>query len=135
MPMNRREFVVLSLATVAAGCTAGAAGGPKAGDASGGSVVDVGPAADYAADGVYDRFKARGFFLVRRDGQLVAISSICTHRACALQVQRDQSYRCPCHGSTFDPAGKVTKGPAARDLAALSTAVNANGHLLVTTRS
>src|SRR5947209_6901194 len=111
MEMNRREFVILAAATCAAGCGAeggGAAGGGAGGPAAGPApfvVVDAGPVADYAADGVYDRFRDRGFFVVREGGRLFALTAVCTHRRCKLNARPDHSFVCKCHGSTFDPAG------------------------------
>ena len=83
-------------------------------------------------DGVVTSFRDQGFFLIRRAGQTVALSSICTHRQCKVSPEPDRSFYCDCHGSTFDPAGKVTHGPATRDLPLLETHVDARGHLLVT---
>jgi len=93
--------------------------------------VPVGPAADYAADGVYSRFVRQGFFLVRRDGQFFAVSSICTHRQCQLTAEADRSFHCPCHGSTFTPDGHVTSGPARRDLPIYPVSTSAQGELTV----
>ena len=49
-----------------------------------------------------------------------------------LTARHDCSFYCKRHGSTFDPGGHVTKGPANRDLPLLATSVNGAGHLLVT---
>jgi Rieske Fe-S protein len=94
-------------------------------------VVDVGPAGNYAKDGVYAAFESQGFFIVRKGGQLLVLSAFCTHRKCKLAAQPDRSFYCRCHGSTFDPNGKVTEGPAKRDLPQLSLVMNAKGSLLV----
>lgn len=55
-------------------------------------------------------------FLVRADeGRYIALSSVCTHLGC--QVRKlPQSFRCPCHGSTYDLEGTVLRGPAQRPL-------------------
>jgi Rieske Fe-S protein len=126
--VTRREFILLTAtAALAAGCQAV----NTTGTAAHSHPVDAGPVASYAADKVYDQFRNRGFFIVRRDGKLFAISAICTHRRCKLDAEADHSFYCPCHGSTFDPNGKVTEGPAKRDLPLLSTSTNAQGHLIV----
>ena len=131
MDMNRRKFLILTAATVAAGC--------RAPDDGHGSivahperVVDAGPVGNYAADGVYASFRDLGFFVIRNGDKLFALSAICTHRKCKLAAEPDRSFYCQCHGSTFDPAGHVTRGPARRDLPILPTSVNEAGRLLVT---
>ena len=127
MQISRREFLLLT-AGLATGCQAV----NDAGDAGPERLVNAGPAGDFAADGVYTRFRDQGFFLVRRGGKLFALSAICTHRKCKLDVTADRSFACPCHGSTFDAAGHVTTGPARRDLPVLAVSANAQGQLLVT---
>ncbi|HUJ71334.1 MAG TPA: Rieske 2Fe-2S domain-containing protein, partial [Verrucomicrobiae bacterium] len=51
---------------------------------------------------------------------------------CKLSGERDRSFYCPCHGSTFNPDGKVTEGPATRNLPALPSFTNEDAQLLVT---
>jgi cytochrome b6-f complex iron-sulfur subunit len=126
--MNRREFLFLAAAVIA-GCSS-----PPPGTVSGGPrtrFINAGPASDYTAEGLYPRFRISGFFIVRRRNQLFAISSICTHRRCRLNAEPDRSFSCPCHGSTFDPKGHLTKGPAKRDLPVLATFINESGELIV----
>jgi cytochrome b6-f complex iron-sulfur subunit len=83
------------------------------------------------ADGVYDRFQSEGFFIVRKDGKLFALSSNCTHRRSKLDAESDHTFYCPRHGSTFSATGKVTEGPATRDLPIFLTSTNENGDLIV----
>jgi Rieske Fe-S protein len=122
--MDRREFLLLAAAAVAA---------PKAGVGvlAADRLIDAGPLSGYASDGVYDRFRDQGFFVIRSGAKLIALSAYCTHRKCKLRAESDHSFYCNCHGSTFDPNGKVTEGPAKRDLAALPTTASPKGHLLV----
>src|SRR5271156_5728727 len=105
--MNRRQFLILTAVAVATGCQSLGDGGNSA-VARGERVVNAGPASNYAADGLYDRFRYQGFFLIRKGDQLIALSSVCTHRTCTLDAESNRSFFCPCHGSTFDPGGKVT---------------------------
>jgi len=51
---------------------------------------------------------------------VAAFSSRCTHFGCEVPVPVNNVIECPCHGSLFDANGKVTKGPARKDLLAYS---------------
>jgi Rieske Fe-S protein len=124
MFINRRQFLILT-----AGFAAGCKSANDAGSAE--RTVNAGPSCNYARDGVYSNFREQGFFIIRRDGKLSALSAICTHRKCKLTAGPDRSFYCKCHGSAFDAAGHVTKGPARRDLPVLSTVTDENGRLLV----
>ena len=126
MSMNRRQFLILTTGAAALAASDGR------GLAAGGSVIDAGPVSNFAADGVYSNFRALGFFVIRKGEKLTALSSLCTHRKVQLTAEHDCSFYCKRHGSTFDPTGHVTKGPAKRDLPPLATTVNGAGHLLVT---
>jgi Rieske Fe-S protein len=129
MQINRREFLILT-ATFVAGCSSMEnVSVPSVGRER---VVNAGPVSNYADDGVYAAFRSQGFFIIRQGDKLFALSSICTHKRCKLDAERDHSFYCPCHGSTFDPNGHVTEGPAKRDLPVLATSVNESGQLLVT---
>ena len=44
-------------------------------------------------------------------------SAACTHVRCIVDWNTaEKSWDCPCHGSRFDPLGKVLNGPAIADL-------------------
>jgi nitrite reductase/ring-hydroxylating ferredoxin subunit len=122
--MHRRRFLALVTAGLAM-VQKSAAATPK------GYLIDAGPANLYAADGLYDKFRDQGFFLVRANGKLKALSSYCTHRICKVTPQIDHTFLCKCHGSKFTEEGKVTEGPARRDLPVLPLNTSSNGHLLV----
>jgi thiosulfate dehydrogenase (quinone) large subunit len=50
------------------------------------------------------------------DGELFALSAVCTHAGCELAYSRG-ALACPCHGSTFDiRTGVPERGPARRPL-------------------
>lgn len=53
--------------------------------------------------------------VLRRGEQIYALSLICTHLGCTVQVNPD-GLTCPCHGSRFDLSGQVLSGPAPRAL-------------------
>jgi cytochrome b6-f complex iron-sulfur subunit len=53
--------------------------------------------------------------LARPDGQHTVLSTVCTHRGCAVEARGEQLV-CPCHGSTYDRNGAVLRGPAEQPL-------------------
>jgi Rieske Fe-S protein len=130
MQMNRKQFL-MRVAVLTAACPCAGLCGTLA-VASGERVVNAGPVGAFAADGLYEAFRDQGFFIVRQGARLFALSAICTHRHCKLAGVADQSFYCKCHGSTFDPNGRVKEGPARRDLPVLHLTTNESGQLLVT---
>jgi Rieske Fe-S protein len=122
--LGRRRFLMLAAALLAGSKTSAKTSGA-------GRLVDAGPTANYAAEGVYSRFRDEGFFVIRRGAKLIALSAYCTHRGCKVTAEPDRAFYCKCHGSAFDAGGKVTHGPARRDLAVLPSTISPGGHLLV----
>jgi glycine/D-amino acid oxidase-like deaminating enzyme/nitrite reductase/ring-hydroxylating ferredoxin subunit len=50
-------------------------------------------------------------------GTLHEVSAVCTHLYCIVNWNSaEKTWDCPCHGSRFDPYGKVLNGPAINDL-------------------
>ncbi len=51
-------------------------------------------------------------------GEWVVVSANCTHLGCVPKVVNTNSdgWFCPCHGSVFDFAGRILRGPAATNL-------------------
>jgi Rieske Fe-S protein len=123
--IDRRRFIMLAAASAAAANL-------RTADASvgGEQLIDAGPLSAYSADGLYEGYRDVGFFIIRRGDKLIALSSNCTHRKCRLKAEKDHSFYCKCHGSTFDPNGKVTQGPAVHNLPAFPTSIE-KGHLFV----
>ena len=76
---------------------------------------------------------ANGVFLVAHTGpgSFVALTGICTHQTCTITGFANQTYVCPCHGSTFDVNGRVLGGPAPRALREYPTQFN-EGVLTIT---
>jgi len=69
---------------------------------------------------------------VRRGANLFALSSLCTHKHCKLDAEPNRTFYCPCHGSMFDANGKVTEGPARRNLPVFKMFTDESGDLQVT---
>ena len=56
---------------------------------------------------------------VHRDerGELYAVSAGCTRMGCLVDWNGEaRAWDCPCHGSRFDPDGRVLNGPAKKAL-------------------
>jgi nitrite reductase/ring-hydroxylating ferredoxin subunit len=50
---------------------------------------------------------------ITTDGERHCVSARCTHMGCLVRWNgTEQSWDCPCHGSRFDPEGRVLEGPA-----------------------
>jgi cytochrome b6-f complex iron-sulfur subunit len=80
--------------------------------ASDGEWTPVALLADLPAGSVA-RFSTAAFagFLVNDDGQIRALSSVCTHMGCTLAYRPAwRDLRCPCHGASFDLYGHLANG-------------------------
>lgn len=119
--MNRRQ--ALALAWKGAAGLIGAAGVwttwdflqplPTAG--FGGKVRSVVPEAVPEVGAV--EVRAAKSFLVRIEGELVALSEKCTHLGCRVPFcESSNRFECPCHGSVFNRAGELLDGPSPRGL-------------------
>lgn len=57
------------------------------------------------------------------EGKYLALSTVCTHKKCDVDYTGD-GFECPCHGSTYSKTGKVTNGPATKNLKSYKTTFN-----------
>lgn len=61
--------------------------------------------------------KERQVWVVRNERGIYVLVAICRHLGCTPNWFSDQKlFRCPCHGSIYDPHGNVVGGPAPRTL-------------------
>ncbi|HKG91224.1 MAG TPA: Rieske (2Fe-2S) protein [Gemmatimonadaceae bacterium] len=70
------------------------------------------------------------YVLALDDGSYAALSPICTHLGCTVEIQGARLI-CPCHGSTYDRTGTVLQGPAQLPLTRLRTVLTADGVLVI----
>jgi len=59
-------------------------------------------------------------WVMQREGQLVAMSTVCPHLGCAIDYDAaNGKFLCPCHDSFFSLEGAVETGPSPRGMDAL----------------
>lgn len=130
--MSRREFVVLAGACAMCALGADALGQRQPGNAAPRKPVEIGTIADFPKDGIYDKFaRQHRFFVMRRDDQIFASSSICTHKRTALNKISEDQLQCPNHGSKFTEYGTPTEGPAKVALPRYKITKTDDGKLIV----
>jgi cytochrome b6-f complex iron-sulfur subunit len=96
------------------------------------SRVKVGFPDDYEDGKVVERFKEQHIWVVRNSGVLYALSTTCTHLGCTPNwLEREQKFKCPCHGSGFYISGINFEGPAPRPLERWAVAVGDDGQIVV----
>lgn len=87
----------------------------------------VGRPDDYRV-GIRETFEDERVVVVRDRQGIAAISVVCTHLGCTVNVT-ESGFDCPCHGSQYDADGIVTGGPAPRPLDWYQVAIAPNGEL------
>jgi menaquinol-cytochrome c reductase iron-sulfur subunit len=93
-------------------------------------------------------FPDERLFVIREGNKFWAISAICTHLACTVNLEKYSSpktvkladgtklvenfeFPCPCHGSKFRGDGTVYAGPAPRDLPWWEIMLSPDGQIVV----
>jgi len=73
-----------------------------------------------------------GIYVVHEPDGFYALSAICTHLGCLTSWKPETGViACPCHGTNFQPDGKVVAGPAPKPLPWLKLWLNEDGNLMV----
>jgi cytochrome b6-f complex iron-sulfur subunit len=88
-------------------------------ESNGTAIVTIDAASPLAVEGGHAIVQtSEGPLLVFRTASdaFIALDGNCTHEVCAITGFVNQMFVCPCHGSQFDIAGQVVKGPADRPL-------------------
>jgi len=88
---------------------------------------------DSLEDGkVVERYKDQNTWIVRYEGRIYALSTTCTHLGCTPNwLEREQKFKCPCHGSGFQITGINFEGPAPRPLERWAIRVGEDGQMVV----
>ncbi len=86
----------------------------------------------FAGPELADHAGKEGVCLLRSGDGYEALSLACTHLCCAVVYdERARVFRCPCHRSVYDAAGRRLSGPAPRDLDRLPVQQDEDGGLSV----
>ena len=92
-------------------------------------LFDLGPVGELPQNALITVSEAQAVVLSSIDG-FKAFSLECPHLGCLVEPREDGFY-CPCHGSTFELDGNVTKGPDSQPLTGLKLKLTDEGHLLL----
>jgi cytochrome b6-f complex iron-sulfur subunit len=96
------------------------------------SRVKVGFPDQYEEGKVIDRFKPQNMWVVRHQGKIYALSTTCTHLGCTPNwLEREEKFKCPCHGSGFKISGINFEGPAPRPLERWAIGIGEDGQIVV----
>jgi cytochrome b6-f complex iron-sulfur subunit len=81
---------------------------------------------------VNNDFKDKNAWIVKNGGVLYALSTTCTHLGCTPNwLEREQKFKCPCHGSGFYISGINFEGPAPRPLERWAVRIGDDGQVVV----
>lgn len=136
--MQRREFLAnawksgLALMGVAGAWTSWDLIQPLETSGFGGKVRAL-PLVAIPETGVVSVPAARAY-LVKIEGEVVAISEKCTHLGCRVPYcATSNQFECPCHGSYFNRAGEFRAGPAPRGMDRYEIEIDETGMIYIDT--
>jgi cytochrome b6-f complex iron-sulfur subunit len=83
--------------------------------------------------GVDTKFQAaHRIWVVRNTEGIFVISAICTHLGCTPDWKASENkFKCPCHGSGYDPEGINFEGPAPRPMDRAHVELDPEGQIVV----
>ena len=134
--LSRLDFLKVARATVLAACGLLGLEGlirflDTDTDAPPQTDFDVGPETDYAVGSHTIRPEIPAV-VFRDETGFGALSLVCTHLGCTVE-NKGEGFTCPCHGSRFDPNGKVVRGPAEKPLRPLRIEIKSDDRVHVYT--
>jgi Rieske Fe-S protein len=130
--MDRRQLLVLVGAS--AGAAAAVVALPACGPATGSPPTGPVAAGNMSALSVGTMLVMSNVVVARDAGGVYAMSAVCTHEGCLLDDNSRTTtggLSCACHGSTFDAAGNVTRGPARMPLPHYAVTIASDGSITV----
>jgi len=98
------------------------------------TVSSIGYPADFAL-GIDERFlNSNRCWIVRQPDRIFAVYARCTHLGCTPEWKLSENkFKCPCHGSGYDPEGVNFEGPAPRPMDRAHVELDATGRIVVDT--
>lgn len=83
--------------------------------------------------GVSDKWQEEHrVWIVRTDKGFYAFEARCTHLGCTPRwFAVENRFKCPCHGSNFNPQGDVVAGPAPEPLKRVEITIASDGQLFI----
>ena len=122
---NRRDFLIKGAKTIAVGALALSSfdvlklvAATKDSEYESSTVQKIINISDYpslSSVGGYAMITKTVIVIRKSSSKFIALSTICTHKKCDVDYDGN-GFECPCHGSTYDKNGKVTNGPATKNL-------------------
>src|ERR1700674_4580501 len=96
------------------------------------TVFSIGYPADFAL-GIDLRFQQTNrVWVIREPDRIFAIFSRCSHLGCTPEWKASENkFKCPCHGSGYDPEGINFEGPAPRPMDRAHVELDPEGQILV----
>jgi cytochrome b6-f complex iron-sulfur subunit len=98
------------------------------------TVSTIGYPADFAL-GIDERFlNSNRCWIIRQPDRIFAVYARCTHLGCTPEWKLSENkFKCPCHGSGYDPEGINFEGPAPRPMDRAYMELDATGRIIVDT--
>lgn len=78
-------------------------------------VIKLSDYPDLSSVGGYTMITSKVIVIRVSSSKFIALNITCTHKHCAVDYD-GESFTCPCHGSEYSKYGKVTHGPAEKNL-------------------
>ncbi|CAN5569302.1 Rieske (2Fe-2S) protein [soil metagenome] len=131
---SRRDFIKRSVCTAILGTAAlstlnindllARAGEYETSDLQGAKVISLSDYPDLDHNGGYAMVTSKVILIRTSSKSYRALNIKCPHKGCEVDYD-GKSFTCPCHGSEFTGSGKVTSGPAVKNLTSYKTTYNA----------
>ena len=130
---SRRDFIKRSVCTAILGTAAlstlnindilARAGEYKTTDLEGAKVIALSDYPDLDHTGGYSMVTSKVILIRTGSKNFRALNIKCPHKGCEVDYD-GKGFTCPCHGSEFTATGKVTSGPAVKNLTSYKTSYN-----------